>query len=160
MTRRLGILVGTALLAVATACAEPQSAPEQAPVPPAQSAPAQSAPAAEPEDQSGRTPPAGSDPVPAAQVVTEALPEGYPVTVWTADDGTTVGAVAQEGGCGKASAEVTGQSGEQVVITLVETTPKKAEMCTMDIRYQKLTVELDQPLGDREVVLKSEQRQS
>lgn len=155
MTRRLGILVGTALLAVATACAEPQSAPEQAPVPPAQSAPA-----AEPEDQSGRTPPAGSDPVPAAQVVAEALPEGYPVTVWTADDGTTVGAVAQEGGCGKASAEVAQQSGEQVVITLVETTPKKAEMCTMDIRYQKLTVELDQPLGDREVVLKSEQRQS
>ncbi|MFC7613853.1 hypothetical protein ACFQV2_10065 [Actinokineospora soli] len=153
MTRRIGILVGTALLAVATACADPQPAPEQAPVPPAQSAP-------DPANQPGRIPPAGSDPVPAAQIEAGALPEGYPVEAWTADGGTTLGLGAQEGGCGKASAEVTSQTAEKVVITLVETTPEKAEVCTMDIRFVKVTAELAEPLGDREVVLKSEQRKS
>lgn len=155
MTRRIGILVGTALLVVATACAAPQSTPEQAPVPPAQSAPTD-----DPENQPGRVPPAGSDPVPAEQISTDALPDGYPVEAWTADGGTTIGLGAQEGGCGKASAEVTEQTGDKVVVTIVETTPKKAEMCTMDIRFVEVTAELDQPLGDREVVLKSEQRQS
>lgn len=155
MTRRIGILVGAALLAVATACADPQSAPEQAPVPPAQSAPAEN-----PDNQSGRVPPAGSDPVPAAQLEADALPDGYPVEAWTADGGTTLGLGAQEGGCGKASAEVTEQTADKVVVTIVETTPAKAEMCTMDIRFVTVTAELDQPLADREVVLKSEQRKS
>lgn len=155
MTRRIGILVGTALLALATACAQPQSAPEQAPVPPAQSAPSDN-----PDNQPGRVPPAGSDPVPAQQIEAEALPEGYPVEAWTADGGTTIGLGAQEGGCGKASAEVAEQTADKVVVILVETTPEKAEMCTMDIRFVKVTAQLDEPLGDREVVLKSEQRKS
>ncbi|GGS50930.1 MULTISPECIES: hypothetical protein [Actinokineospora] len=155
MTRRIGILVGTALLALATACAEPQSAPEQAPVPPAQSAPAD-----DPADQSGRIPPAGSTPVPDAQLETAALPEGYPVEVWTADGGATLGLGAQEGGCGKASAEVTEQTAEKVAVTIVETTPAKAEVCTMDIRYVTVTAELKEPLGEREVVITTEQRKS
>jgi hypothetical protein len=155
MNRRIGILVGTAFLAVATACGTPQPTPEQAPVPPAQSAPAD-----DPANQPGRVPPAGSDPLPATQIEAAALPEGYPVEAWTADGGKTVGLSAQEGGCGKASAEVTSQAADKVVLTIVETTPEKAEMCTMDIRFVKVAVELDQPLGDREVVLKSEQRKS
>lgn len=155
MTRRIGILVGAALLAVSTACADPQSAPEQAPVPPAQSAPGD-----DPADQPGRIPPAGSDPVPADQISADALPDGYPVEVWTADGGATLGLGAQEGGCGKASAEVTAQTADKVVVTIVETTPEKAEVCTMDIRYVKVAAELAQPLGDREVVLKAEQRKS
>ncbi|MGW5054436.1 hypothetical protein [Actinokineospora sp. NPDC004072] len=159
MTRRIGILVGTALLALATACADPQSAPEQAPVPP-QSDQAQSAPGQDPQEQPGRVPPSGAEPVPADQVEAAALPAGYPVEAWTADGGTTLGLGAQEGGCGKASAEVTEQTADTVVVTIVETTPAKAEACTMDIRYVTVTAELAEPLGEREVVLKTEFRKS
>jgi hypothetical protein len=77
--------------------------------------------------------------------------------VWTEDDGATVGVVAQEGGCGKASVE-SAETDKQVTVTMVETTPKEPKPCTMDLRYPKLTTELKAPLGDREVVLKSAQR--
>ncbi|WP_051385425.1 hypothetical protein [Actinokineospora inagensis] len=78
--------------------------------------------------------------------------------VWTEGGGSDVGVVAQEGGCGKASAEVGDQGPARVVLTLVETRPARPRMCTMDIRYPRLSVRLDQPLGDRRVVLRSEQR--
>ena len=78
--------------------------------------------------------------------------------VWTEDSGATIGVVAQEGGCGKASVEVPEQTDAQVVVVMVETVPATEQMCTMDLRYPKLTAELDAPLNDRKVVLKSEQR--
>lgn len=78
--------------------------------------------------------------------------------VWTEDDGETVGVVAQEGGCGKASVEVPRQTDAQVEVVMVETIPATPQSCTMDLRYPKLTAELDAPLGDRKVVLKAEQR--
>jgi hypothetical protein len=52
------------------------------------------------------------------------------------------------------------QSDTQVVILMVETVPSTPQNCTMDLRYPKITAELDAPLGDRQVVLKSEQRKS
>jgi hypothetical protein len=79
--------------------------------------------------------------------------------VWTEDDGATVGVVAQEGGCGKASVESAETDG-QVTITMIETQPKEPKACTMDLRYPKLTTELKAPLADRKIVLKSEQRKS
>ena len=101
----------------------------------------------------------GGTPVATAQLDTSTLPEGYPVLVWTEDGGSTVGVVAQEGGCGKASVEVPEQTDTQVVIVMVETVPATEQMCTMDLRYPKLTAELTQPLDARKVVLKTEQRQ-
>jgi len=50
------------------------------------------------------------------------------------------------------------QTDTQVVVLMVETVPATEQMCTMDLRYPKLTAELDAPLNDRKVVLKSEQR--
>ncbi|SDC46111.1 hypothetical protein SAMN05216174_102217 [Actinokineospora iranica] len=113
-----------------------------------------------PEGQPARTPPGDHKPVPPGQIDATALPEGYPKKVWTEGDGKTVGVVAQEGGCGKASAEVAEQTPRRIVLLLVETTPSTPEMCTMDLRYPTVTVELEQPLGERTVVLKSEQRTS
>ena len=46
------------------------------------------------------------------------------------------------------------------MITMIETTPKAPQACTMDLRYPKLTTELKAPLADRKVVLKNEQRKS
>jgi hypothetical protein len=141
---------------LASACANPQEsqqAPADRPTATSEST------SATPDRQPARTPPAGGTEVQQQQLDVTTLPEGYPVLVWTADDGKTVGVVAQEGGCGKASVEVPEQTEAQVVILMVETVPTTSQMCTMDLRYPKLTAELDAPLGERTVVLKTEQRQ-
>ncbi|GLW91477.1 hypothetical protein Aglo03_22930 [Actinokineospora globicatena] len=165
--KRLGTIIGAGvLLTVMTACAGQETA-SQPPDP--TSAPTTSQPAdppgavpptetSEPDRQPAVTPPTGGTEVPAAQIDATGVAQDYPTMVWTEDGGTDVGVVAQEGGCGKASAEVTEQAAAQVVITLVETQPPKPAQCTMDIRFPKLSVHLDSPLGDRKVVLKSEQR--
>lgn len=78
--------------------------------------------------------------------------------VWTEEDGRTIGVVAQEGGCGHASVEVSAQTDARIEVHMVETEPAKQQMCTMDLRYPKLTAELDAPLGDRTVALTAEKR--
>jgi hypothetical protein len=89
-----------------------------------------------------------------------ALPEAYPQSVATSGDGRKLLIVAQEGGCGEAGAELAEQSSERVVVTLVETEPpeEKEIACTMDIRFETVSVTLDEPLGERTVVLKYEHR--
>jgi hypothetical protein len=156
--KRLGTVVGAGvLLFLASACANPQESQDNAgdTRPTETSAPAEE----QPDRQPARTPPSGGEKVAAAQLDTKALQKGYPVMVWTEDDGKTVGVVAQEGGCGKASVEQA-ESATQVVITMVETQPSEPQACTMDLRYPKLTTELKEPLGDRKIVLKDEQRKS
>jgi hypothetical protein len=157
--KRLGTVVGAGvLLLLASACANPQENQDNAgdARPTETSAPAET----EPDRQPARTPPSGGEKVAASQLDATALPKGYPVMAWTEDDGRTVGVVAQEGGCGRASVEVPTQTDAQVVVTMVETVPGTPQQCTMDLRYPKLTTELDAPLGDRTLVLKSEQRKS
>jgi hypothetical protein len=156
--KRLGTVVGAGvLLLLASACAnqqESQDKPGGDARPPETSAPVQEE---QPDRQPARTPPSGGEKVATAQIDATGLPERYPVLVWTEDDGATVGVVAQEGGCGKASVE-NAETDKQVTVTMIETTPKEPKACTMDLRYPKLTTELKAPLGDRKVVLKNEQR--
>lgn len=155
--RRLGTLVGAGvLLLLVSACANPQESQEQTNDTPSATATSETTP----DRQPARTPPDGGAPVPDGQIDATALPQGYPTLVWTQDDGRAVGVVAQEGGCGRASVEVPQQTDGQVVITMVETQPAKPQACTMDLRYPKITVELDAPLGDRKVVLQTEQRKN
>ncbi|WP_147459934.1 hypothetical protein [Actinokineospora cianjurensis] len=148
-----------------TACAGQETAgsPDPTSAPPSSTQPAETSlpgavPPTEPDRQPAVAPPTGGTEVPAAQIDATGVAQDYPTMVWTEDGGTDVGVVAQEGGCGKASAEVTEQTATQVVITLVETQPPKPAQCTMDLRFPKLSVHLDSPLADRKVVLKSEQR--
>lgn len=156
--RRLGTVVGAGvLLLLASACANPQENQEARNDTPTATAPSEST---TPDRQPARTPPAGGTPVEEQQIDDSALPQGYPKLVWTEEDGKAVGVVAQEGGCGRASVEVPEQTDKQVVVVLVETVPATPQNCTMDLRYPKITVDLDQPLSDRTVVLKSEQRKS
>ncbi|TCO52539.1 hypothetical protein EV192_112271 [Actinocrispum wychmicini] len=86
------------------------------------------------------------------------LPEEYPRKVWTEGNGTRIGLVAQEGGCSKASVEIAAQTDQQVALTMVESTPAKQQMCTMDIRYPSFIVTLNAPLGERTVVLDYQKR--
>jgi hypothetical protein len=104
----------------------------------------------------GEIPPDGK---PVTKVDAGGLSPDYPHTVWTQGDGKTVGVIAQEGGCGKASASVLEQSASVVKIELLETLPLTKQMCTMDIRFPPLTVQLSEPLGERTVALTSRQEQ-
>lgn len=154
--KRLGTVVGAGvLLLLVSACANPQENQETT-----NDQPVATSESTTPDRQPARTPPDGGTPVEKQQVDDTALPQGYPKLVWTQDDGNAVGVVAQEGGCGRASVEVPEQTDKQVVILLVETVPAAPQACTMDLRYPKITVELDAPLGDRQIVLKSEQRKA
>lgn len=161
--RRLGTVVGAGVLLFLTAsCANPQDDQGGAgqPRPPETTSSAEPPPSTEPDRQPARRPPTGGERVAPQRIDATALPEGYPVMVWTEDGGRTIGVVAQEGGCGKASVEVTAQDTNTVEVTVVETVPADPRPCTMDLRYPKVTAELDQPLDQRTVVLKNEQRTS
>ncbi|GAB2969456.1 hypothetical protein GCM10027184_18140 [Saccharothrix stipae] len=103
--------------------------------------------------------PAGGTEVPKDRIDASAVPDGNPTTTWTEGDGTVLGVIAQEAGCGKASVEVAEQNAQVVKVVLVETTPLDQPVCTMDIRYPPLTAKLDAPLGDRKVVLSTRQDQ-
>jgi hypothetical protein len=102
-------------------------------------------------------PPPGGSTVPAAQVDSAALPEGYPRLVWTGDDGRTVGAIGQEGGCTQVHSELREQSSERIRITFVEVTTSPGP-CTMDLRFRPLSVRLDAALAERTVVLERQTR--
>jgi len=156
--RHIGTVVGTGvLLLVISACGGAQHQGTGAgggPTLPTATSP--SGPGVPPGIAPGEVPPDGK---PVTKLDTSALSPEYPHTVWTRDDGRTVGVIAQEGGCGKAGASVLEQSATAVKIELVETTPLTKQMCTMDIRFPPLTVQLSEPLGERTVVLTSRQEQ-
>lgn len=154
--RHIGTVVGTGvLLLVISACGSAQHEGTGAgggPTLPTATSPSEVPPNIAP----GEVPPDGK---PVTKLDTSALSPDYPHTVWTQGDGRTVGVIAQEGGCGKASASVLEQTASAVKIELVETTPLTKQMCTMDIRFPPLTVQLSEPLGERTVVLTSRQDQ-
>ena len=154
--RHIGTVVGTGvLLLVISACGSAQNAGTGAgggPTLPTATSPSEVPPGVAP----GEIPPDGK---PVTKLDTNALSSEYPRTVWTQGDGKTVGVIAQEGGCGKASASVLEQSASVVKIELVETLPLDKQACTMDIRFPPLTVQLTEPLGERTVALTSRQEQ-
>lgn len=151
-------MVGTGvLLLVMSACGSAQHAGTGAgggPTLPTATTPTE--PSEVPPVAPGEIPPDGK---PVTKLDTNALSSDYPRTVWTQGDGQTVGVLAQEGGCGKASASVLEQSASVVRIELLETLPLDKQMCTMDIRFPPLKVQLNEPLGERTVALTSRQEQ-
>jgi hypothetical protein len=156
--KRLGTIVGAGvLLVVMSACANPQETQEPGA---GTTEPSATSESDTPDRQPARTPPSGGEAVAKTQIDNSQLPKSYPQLVWTEDDGRSLGVVAQEGGCGKASVEVPEQTDEQVVVVLVETMPAEPKSCTMDLRFPKITTELEAPLAARTVVLKSEQRKA
>ncbi|MGH3520550.1 MAG: hypothetical protein ACRDQ7_24905 [Haloechinothrix sp.] len=102
--------------------------------------------------------PVPDGPVPQEQIDGSALPQGYPREAATRGNGRTVVITAQEAGCGKASAKLVEQTRTGVVVLLVHTVPSGDVMCTMDIRYPQVTIDLDEPLADRRLVLEPEER--
>ncbi len=159
--RSLGTAIGAgALLLVLTGCASPKPPLDAGSGggPTLTTAPATTTPSSGDEPVQNLLPPGGKE-VPPAKVDASAVPEGNPRTVWTEGDGSTLGLIGQEGGCGKASVEIAEQSAQVVKVVVVETVPKEAQACTMDIRFPPLTAKLDAPLGERLVVLSTRQDQ-
>ncbi|MCS7476635.1 hypothetical protein ACFFQW_27760 [Umezawaea endophytica] len=109
--------------------------------------------------QSSATPLPGSPTeVPPARVDGTVLPETYKSQVQVGSDGRTLGVIGQAGGCKTASAEVTAESPDQVLITLVTTYyAPNGGVCTQEIRDVPLTVTLASPLAERKIVLESRQ---
>lgn len=105
----------------------------------------------------GSTEPVGAK-LPGRQIDASELPKGYPVQVEVPVDATTLIVTAQESGCTKASADLLKETRSRVVVLLVHTRPPGNPMCTMDIRYPKLEVELESELADRIVELRAEER--
>jgi hypothetical protein len=99
------------------------------------------------------SPPFGGATVPDAQLDYHAVPDGYPKLVWTEGDGSTLGLVGQEGGCGQVGAHLAAQNPDSVAVTLIEVQPAEQRPCTMDLRYKYLLLHLDQPLGKRTVAV-------
>jgi hypothetical protein len=109
---------------------------------------------APPPPQTSAAPLAGGETeVPSAQVDSGAL--GHPEPVWTSADARTIRVTGEEGGCDRVRAEVTAQSGDQVLITLVTTKYAESAACTADIRHVPLDVTLDAPLGQRRILLET-----
>ncbi|MGH3449672.1 MAG: hypothetical protein ACRDQW_02895 [Haloechinothrix sp.] len=97
--------------------------------------------------------------VPARQIDGSALPKGYPREAVTHRNGRILEITAQESGCAQASAELVEENRREVTVLLVHTVPSGDVMCTMDIRYPTVSVELDEPLGARTVVLEPTARE-
>ncbi|WP_245780220.1 hypothetical protein [Actinopolyspora lacussalsi] len=153
--RRLPTLLGAGVMLFAlTACGEGRSDVgfgAQPPPPPSEQQRSRIAPDDGAAGPPGRKP-KGTE-VPAEQVDASALPEGYPSELWTRNSGRKLVAIGQEGGCGSVRAQVTGQSAERVELVLVEENPNPSGPCTMDLRYPPVVAPIDEPLGDRTVVL-------
>ena len=109
--------------------------------------------------QSSATPLPGSPTeVPPARIDGTVLPETYKSQVQVGSDGRTLMVIGQAGGCKTASAEVTAESPDQVLITLVTTYyAPNGGVCTQEIRDVPLNVTLAAPLGERKIILESRQ---
>jgi hypothetical protein len=149
------------VLITATACGQrPESAAPAAGAP-SSSPSVPAAPSVPSRPGSSQTAPAGSTLVPPAQLDVSQLPGDYPREVFVTADGKSLYLRAEEGGCGRATADVRQETAHQVVINLTETESNpKGQMCTMDIRYPLISVPLTDPLGARKVVLLNEKHPS
>lgn len=99
--------------------------------------------------------PAGATPVTGPQINAGDLPSGYPRSVWTEHNGTTLVMLAEQGGCLATKASVAEQSPTQVLVRLTRgsTVSGQTHACPMYLTYRAVTVNLAAPLGHRTVVL-------
>lgn len=97
--------------------------------------------------------PEGAVPVAGNRVDAHSLPASFPREVWSEKNGTVLGFDGEDGGCFTSSAKVVTQTDSQVVVRLIQNEPGTGHMCPMYLRYKPMSVTLDKPLGDRNVVL-------
>lgn len=158
--RRLGPLIGiaamSALLVVACGGRPPESAGAPPDVVSAPASTASSAPASTGNTSpAGPHLPAGAVPVAGSKVDASALPAGYPRLVWTQNNGLVIGFYGLQGACTTVSASVVSQTGTAVTVRLVQTQPATTKPCPDYLLNKVMTVNLDQPLGSRSVIMQA-----
>jgi hypothetical protein len=99
--------------------------------------------------------PPGSEPVAGVQVDASSLPAGYPRLVWTVGNGSTLGFFTEQGPCQTVSAQVTAQTDTAVTIRLLQLQPATTKPCAKSLLNKQMTVDLDQPLGSRTVIMQA-----
>lgn len=99
--------------------------------------------------------PAGSEPVAGTRVDASSLPAGYPRLVWTVGNGSTLGFFAEQGACQTVGAQVTAQTATAVTIRLLDIQPATTKPCAKNVLNKEMTVNLDQPLGSRTVIMQA-----
>lgn len=154
--RRLVTAAGASvLLTLAAACAQQSDAPAEPAGGQDLSTSAEAPPPAAGGGNSAgsQQAPVGGKRVAPAQVDAQALPADYPRKVWTLRDGRTVAAYGQRGGCGTVRLEVESQTEKQVRLRFVEKQPDANQVCTMELHQEPITTPLDEPLGNRKLVL-------
>lgn len=76
---------------------------------------------------------------------------------FTADGGRTLGVVVEKKGCEQVHASLAEQTKQRVVMVVTsKDTSKAGTMCPMHIANVPVTVTLDAPLADRQVVVKQQ----
>ena len=151
--RRLGPLIGIAAMSALLVVACGGRPPESAGAPPdvVVSAPASTGNTS----PAGPHLPAGAVPVAGSKVDASALPAGYPRLVWTQNNGLVIGFYGLQGACTTVSASVVSQTGTAVTVRLVQTQPATTKPCPDYLLNKVMTVNLDQPLGSRSVIMQA-----
>lgn len=115
------------------------------------------APAIEPGPLPGAARLQEGDELPGEQIDASALPGNYPRKVNVAGTGQDLHVVARERGCGQAGAELVEQTVKRVTVLVVETKPAGSAQreCRSGLRFPTVSVQLDEPLGNRTVELRA-----
>lgn len=159
------VLLAVLTAVLAAACSGPPAGDDPPPPPPAEPSPPRIPTDAPPTsldrptpapDPLTAAPPPGAVAVPAGRVDASAMPEGFPVLVWTRGE-RTLGLYGRAGGCTEARADVVAQDAGTVVVRVVQATTSPPP-CTREILYPPLEVALAENLGERRVVLRGEVR--
>jgi hypothetical protein len=109
-----------------------------------------------PADPLTADPPDGTTALEPSRVEARGLPPGFPTLVWTRGP-RTLGVYGRAGGCTEASAQLVGQTAQEVTVRVLQTTTSTGP-CTRELRYPPLEVTLADDLGARRVVLTGEVR--
>ncbi|MFC4080955.1 hypothetical protein [Amycolatopsis samaneae] len=98
--------------------------------------------------------PAGDTALPATQVDSSGMGDGYPRPVAAGDGGKTLYVQEEQRGCDQVDARVTEQDDRQVVVLVTVVRAARSQICPDHVREISLPVTLTAPIGPRKVVLR------
>ncbi|MFD9887789.1 hypothetical protein ACFWY9_00505 [Amycolatopsis sp. NPDC059027] len=98
--------------------------------------------------------PAGDTALPATQVDSSGMGDGYARPVAAADGGKTLFVQEEQRGCDQLDAKATEQDDRQVVVLITVIRAARSQVCPDHVKEITLPVPLTAPIGARKVVLR------
>ncbi|MFE0026466.1 hypothetical protein [Amycolatopsis sp. NPDC059021] len=99
--------------------------------------------------------PAGDTALPATQVDSSGMGDGYARPVAAADGGKTLYIQEEQRGCDQLDARATEQDDRQVVVLIMVIRAARSQVCPDHVKEITLPVPLTAPIGARKVVLRA-----